>query len=636
MLRKAIYVFVILSLISFSVFIYHRATYKLPFSNNSEMIGVKGKKAIIRLEDVSVGVYDTEDKLGKLRAIAKYLNKQGVPFQVSVIPAYKDPKNNVEISIEDTDNPQVRAFIETIKYMREMGGIIGLHGHTHQYLSEVTGFGFEFMDKWPSPYALPGYAEQRVKKALNLMEEAGIPVDYWETPHYTASLDQYKVLGNYFGLLYEPNPREKSLKNMSSWDSMGSDSQNIIFIPTPLQDVTGEKDVNKILSQLDNNDPALLASFFYHPFQEFKYMYKMLTPQGKEFYVHETDSYLHKLVNGFKERGYEFVTIYDLIGFMPAQRLTDFPPATGKILLTGDFDGDHRSDILSGDTTAGRWLVVRSQIDRAIPRNNPDSLSPPEEWLNNWGQGESKEFSAGDFNGDGKKDLVSWDKNTGEIQVALSDGSKFVSQQALWGTFTAPAGANVKLMAGDFNGNKKEDLLFWVQGENTVYVLTNNGNSFSEPKLWLENLPGAGDLIAVPGDFNGDGKKDLAIIDRATGNVQVALSNGIKFLSPKGSGDQIWIKNFASGSGWQVLAGDYDGKGADDLIAYDNVNGKWEFARSTGKEFLPENWPVSWGKDDRACLIVGDFNSDGKSDLAVKRDFGKKTVLDFALSVVNK
>lgn len=636
MFRKVLYLMGLLVFVALFVFIYRESVRPVPPAEQSEAPGAADqKKAIIRLEDVSLGAYDTDDKLGKLEAIADYLSSEGVPFHVGVIPVYRDPKNNVEISIGDTDNPHVRAFIKTIKYMREKGGIIGLHGYTHQYLSEVTGNGYEFMERGSLLYAQPAYAEERVKKALALMDKAGIPVDFWETPHYTGSPDQYKVLGNYFGLLYEPNPKDRTLKNISSWDSTRSDNQNVIFVPAPLLNITGEKDVDRILNQLDKNDPSMLASFFFHPFQEFRFMYKMKAPEGYSFYVHETDSYLHRLVNGFKERGYKFVTVYDMIGFLPAQRTNNLFSTNGKVLLTGDFDGDRRSDLLAGDPTTGRWQVARSQIDQALPRNNPQSFLPAAEWLNHWGQGGSREFAVADVNGDGKKDLISWDRNTGEIQVALSDGSKFVPRQQPWGSFNPPGG-NVQMMAGDFNGDNKEDLLFWVQGEQTAYVMLANGNGFSSAEPWLGNWPEGGDLTAFAGDFNGDRKKDLAVLDRATGTVRVALSNGFGFVPSKGAGDQTWITNFAAGGRWQVLVGDFSGDGIDDLAAYDNADGKWEFARSTGRNFSLENWIVTYGKDPEGRALVADFNGDKKYDLAVERHFTQaRTPIDIAISVIN-
>ncbi|MCL6634420.1 MAG: DUF2334 domain-containing protein [Peptococcaceae bacterium] len=635
MFRKVLYLMGLLVFLALFAFIHREATRPFTISKQSGALGAaQQKKGVIRLEDVSPGAYDTAGKLGKLEAIADYLHQEGVPFHVSVIPVYRDPKNNVEISIGDTGNPHVRDFIKTIKYMRDKGGLIGLHGYTHQYLSEVSGSGYEFMERGALVYARPEYAEERVKKALELMDKAGIPVDYWETPHYTASPDQYRVLGNYFGLLYEPNPKDRTLKNVSSWDSTGPDNQNVVFVPAPLLNVTGEKDVDRILNQLDKKDPSVLAAFFFHPFQEFRFMYKMRAPEGYEFYVHETNSYLHRLVEGFKSRGYRFVTVYDLIGFLPAQRVDGLSSTRGKVLLTGDFDGDGRWDFLAGDPAAGRWLVTVSRVERALPRNNPQAFGPPAEWLDNWKPGGPGDFVAGDFNADGKRDLAFRDRNTGEIKVALSDGSRFVPQQQPWGRFST-SGGPVEVLAADFNGDGRDDLLCWVRGENTAWVMRSEGNGFSPAAAWLKNWPRGGDCTVLAGDFNGDGKKDLAVLDKATGTVRVALSNGFTFAPSRGSGDQTWINNFAAGDRWQVLAGDFNGDGTGDLAAYDCADGRWEFARAAGGRFLPENWFVTYGKDPEGRAVAGDFNGDGRFDLAVERHFaGDLTPLDIALSVL--
>ncbi|MFX4261922.1 DUF2334 domain-containing protein [Pelotomaculum propionicicum] len=635
MLRKALYTgsfFVLAALVIFFVLRQFQTQAFPIYQDNASWEG-KSKMALIRLEDVSPGTYNTKESLEKLEAIADYLYQEGVPFQVSIIPVYKDPGKNVEISIGDTDNPQVRDFIKTIKYMRGKGGKIGLHGYTHQYQKEITGSGFEFMEKGTSTFATPGYAGERAGKALELMDKAGIPVDYWETPHYTATLDQYRVLSKYFGLIYDPNPADKKFKNISSWDSTGFDNESAVFIPAPLLNVTKEKDVNRILAQLDKNDPVQLASFFFHPYLEFKSMYKMKAKEGYEFYAYETDSYLHRLIGGFKERGYRFVSVYDLIGFLPAQRLFNFYPANGGIMLTGDVDGDGRSDFISGDPASGRWLVVRSRIERLIPRNALRSFGQPEEWLSNWGRGGATDFVAGDYNGDGTKDLACRDGVSGEIMVALSDGSKFIPQQQPWVSYNNPNGP-VKVLAGHFNSNEREDLLFWVEAESTAYVAISSGSGFSQAGVWLKNWQDVESPLIFTGDFSGDGKDDLAALDRKTGAIKLMLNDGSGFTTTMGENNQM--ENFVAGEGWQVMAGDLTGDGIDDFSAYDAANGRWEFILSGNSHFYRESWPLIFGKGTGGKALVGDFNGDNKNDLAAARYFtNNQSAVDTAISVIN-
>lgn len=631
MFRKATYLAGIISLFILVALFYRMDS--RPANDRFEPADVLQKKALLRLEDVSPGAYDTEDKLGKLRAMADYLHQEGVPFHVSLIPFYRDPKKNIEINIGDTASPQVKAFVDTMLYMRSRGGLIGLHGYTHQYQSDVSGAGYEFMEKGTAVFARPEYAGERVKKALELAGKAGIPIDYWETPHYTASPKQYQVLNNYFGLIYDPNPRDKNYKNMSSWESTGLQNQAGVFVPAPLLNVDVEKDVGRILGQLDKNEPGVLASFFFHPFQEYKFMYKMKAPEGYTFYVHETDSYLHRLISGFKERGYAFVTVSDLVRFVPAQRLAAFNNLPERVLLTGDFDGDRRDDVLAADLRTGRFYVARSAVKSAIPRNNPASWGEAEEWLKGWVQGGLVELVAGDFNGDGLCDLAAFDLRDKTIRVALSDGRRLIPQEQPWGVFPGLA-TPAMLFAGDLDGDQNCDLLYRSPVDGVWKVTLSAGDGFDEPELWLSGWEQAKDVAFLPGDFNGDGKMDIAVADRATGAWRVALSSGHS-LKPAGGadGNGEWLSHFAAGSDRQFAAGDFNGGGKDDIAAYDRITGKWEFARSTGQEFTPEGWPVIWGKDAKARLLTGDFNGDGKSDLAVERRFGESVPLDTALSV---
>ncbi|MHB8985545.1 MAG: DUF2334 domain-containing protein [Eubacteriales bacterium] len=636
MLKKILYFTCVIFVLILAAIFYRGATRSFSeFRQDNPDAGNAGNKmkALIRLEDVNPGTYNTGDKLAKLRAIADYLNEEGVTFHVSLIPYYKDPGKNVDISIGNTDDPLIREFIDTIKYMRDKGGLIGLHGYTHQGQSELTAAGYEFMEKGPAIYAKPAYAEERIEKALALAEKAGIPIDYWETPHYTASIEQYQLMSNYFGIMYEPNPRNRQLKNVSSWDSTGLSGQGVLFIPAPLSNVNGENDVGRILSQLDKSDPALPASFFFHPYQEFKFQYKVRAPEGYFFYAYETDSYLHRLISGFKERGYKFVSINDIACFAPAQRLDAFGgmPEKNKVLLAADFNGDRRDDLAAGDLLSGRFYAALSNVDGAIPRNNPASWGPAGEWLSGWAKGEGTQVVSGDFNGDGLSDLAAMDKE-GKVWVATSDGNKFAARDLTWGKFPFAG----KFFAGDFNGDGKCDLLCWSPTEDTWRVMLSRADSFTEPYIWLSGWANGEDVNVVVGDFNGDKKKDLAMVEKEHGAWRVALSNGSGFFPSEGTGDGAWFNNFAAGNAWQVAVGDFNGGGCDDVVVYNNTTGKWEFARSTGKNFLWGDWVALWGKDEKAHLLVADFNGDGRSDLAAERHFGEVTVIDTAISVINK
>src|SRR5262249_15142492 len=134
------------------------------------------RKALLRLEDISV-----EDDIDKLREIADYLAERGVPFQIALIPIFKDPATGEEIYL--SDRPQ---FVRTIRYMVSKGGLVVMHGVTHQYRGR-SGDDFEFWDRAgnrPIQGDSPTLVDQKLRDGLAECFRNGIYPVTWETPHY--------------------------------------------------------------------------------------------------------------------------------------------------------------------------------------------------------------------------------------------------------------------------------------------------------------------------------------------------------------------------------------------------------------------------------------------------------------------
>src|SRR5262249_21024502 len=111
--------------------------------------------------------------------------------------------------------------------------------------------------------------------------------------------------------------------------------------------------------------------------------------------------------------------------------------------------------------------------------------------------------ASGDFNGDGKPDLVTANAGSNSVSVLLNTGA---------GGFTAAAdyatgSGTVAVAVGDLNGDGKADLA--TAGGNAVGVLLGNGNGTFAPAVSsATNYP---DYSVAIGDFNQDGKADLAL-----------------------------------------------------------------------------------------------------------------------------
>jgi hypothetical protein len=121
---------------------------------------------------------------------------------------------------------------------------------------------------------------------------------------------------------------------------------------------------------------------------------------------------------------------------------------------------------------------------------------------------------------------------------------------------------------GDFNGDGKDDIATFVgdtktgSGRGDVYVSLSTGSGFGLAKVWHGNFSTAGAVPRV-GDFNGDGMDDIAFFTRGTtADVYVALSTGSYFgLSTK------WQGNFCIGQEWPEV-GDFNGDGKDDIVTF--------------------------------------------------------------------
>ncbi|MBD2613143.1 S8 family serine peptidase [Nostoc punctiforme FACHB-252] len=128
------------------------------------------------------------------------------------------------------------------------------------------------------------------------------------------------------------------------------------------------------------------------------------------------------------------------------------------------------------------------------------------------GFSEEQKWLAGDFNGDGRDDLANVfnDANQASIDVHLSNGKSFTNQR--WATQQGGFWNEQKWLAGDFNSDGQDDLgnVFNEANQASIDVHLSNGNSFTNQR-WATQQDGFwNEQKWLAGDFNGDGKDDLA------------------------------------------------------------------------------------------------------------------------------
>ncbi len=160
---------------------------------------------------------------------------------------------------------------------------------------------------------------------------------------------------------------------------------------------------------------------------------------------------------------------------------------------------------------------------------------------------------------------------------------------------------------GDFNGDGKSDIA--SAGAGNVYLYLSTGLDFIFDIWKVPNAWGGYDYSWV-GDFNGDGKSDIASADGS--NVYMHLSTGSAFISNTWKVPNNWRNN--SDFSWTGV-GDFNGDDISDIASADGSSNVY-MNLSTGSAFNSNAWkvPNAWGGHDYSW--VGDFNGDGISDIA--------------------
>jgi hypothetical protein len=219
-------------------------------------------------------------------------------------------------------------------------------------------------------------------------------------------------------------------------------------------------------------------------------------------------------------------------------------------------------------------------------------------------------MAVGDFNGDGKPDLAVTNQFMNAVTVLLGDGAGGFTPASgsPFATGTSPASVAV----GDFNGDGKPDLAIANSADGTVTVLSGNGSGGFTPATGSPFTTGTSPASLAVGDFNGDGRPDLAVANAASNDLTVLLGNVAGRFTPANGSP------FAAGtSPASVAVGDFNGDGNPDLAIADqpgNVtvlsgNGSGGFTPATGSPFATGDTPAS--------VVVADFGGDGKPDLAI-------------------
>jgi RHS repeat-associated protein len=345
----------------------------------------------------------------------------------------------------------------------------------------------------------------------------------------------------------------------------------------------------------------------------------------------------------------------------PGGFIVPFSSTSGASLLTGDFNGDGRDDIVQPQMENGSWPLLLSRPASVFetlyaPINqslNPDL--PSLRWNNtsrmlSWSKLQSpNELGSRSYevqvvrNGTGsgpseisavalaftKSDAINNGTTISESMASLADGeySVFVrttlnGRLSQWSSAYAITVAsnpvNTKTswwnyLVGDFNGDRRDDIAVFnlVRQQWNVYLST--GTSF-EQAVWTDGVELKGIYNRpVVLDFNGDGRQDILIKDnQGTGSWSVHLSAGTSFVT-----QQLTTPAFMQEAsvGWSPWAADVDADGKDDVVLWHGNNLRVVFSRgsSLSESAGGQAWTAVSGMPGNT--VPFDMNADGKTDL---------------------
>jgi Calpain family cysteine protease/Bacterial pre-peptidase C-terminal domain/FG-GAP-like repeat len=209
----------------------------------------------------------------------------------------------------------------------------------------------------------------------------------------------------------------------------------------------------------------------------------------------------------------------------------------GQKFYTGDFNGDGLQDVFRqerGDLVDGS-KDAEVFIGNAQGRYDTIQITNAELF-----QGNRNRLVLGDFNGDGKTDIIRQEYDRLDSAVSYTQFTSFKDgkfqvvgdlqeMSAMRGTLT-------NLIAGDFNGDGRDDIIrqekgYWVNGVRDVELYISDGKFKWSDRKVLSNASAltGNDTLLVAGDFIAGGGKDLIKIK--TNNQAIDGVNDIQYLS---------------------------------------------------------------------------------------------------------
>ncbi len=284
-----------------------------------------------------------------------------------------------------------------------------------------------------------------------------------------------------------------------------------------------------------------------------------------------------------------------------------------------DFNGDGRGDLSCDGEDGSHRVLLSDGVAVKSPNSNADGLIKSD-----WCAGKTSRPSWGNFNADGRADLLC-SKENGDLQALVSTSTSVTSPNSnpdgmLKTSWCSGAGAAA--FWSDFNGDRLADV-HCAKPDGTQQVLLSDGHTVRSPNTDPEGTVKTGwcageTLHRGSTDFNGDGLVD-SYCSSDDGKHWVLLSTGKMLVSPNSNSDGLLKTGWCAGgmSFWS----DFNGDGLVDLTCSE-PSGRQLVLISNGSSIKSPNSnadglvKADWCKQTGEKPNRADFNGDGYEDFA--------------------
>lgn len=308
----------------------------------------------------------------------------------------------------------------------------------------------------------------------------------------------------------------------------------------------------------------------------------------------------------------------DYFGFLPLE-LYKLEYRIGN-LTVADFDGDGIGDVLVANN-------ARSRLDLLLSSKKPE------------GEAESRPFRAevndlesdkrmrlvsipvnkeivsvgvGDFNGDGKPDIVYYG-TPAEVQILHNEGGGKFSEPKKINSGEALESSHA-LAVGDLDQDGRDDIALISEGELILIHQTSPGK-LAEPERIPHTAPNP--LMVKIQDIDGDGDDDLVILDGGTDHpIHVRFGSSEKKLGPE--------RSFAIEAPRSIAFGQIDGKPGAEILTVETQSGRGKVYKFEESADDPDQkwgrlifFGLPKGSERGRALAVGDVDGDKKKDVVV-------------------